>query len=297
MSPRTSTYPAPLKQLAAGPIFVVGHPRSGTTWVYDLLTAHPQVAGALESGMFSVLGGVAGLGAACNWNSPPSWKRGLGALIGHHEMISDVRNLSAGWLARALQPHHRYLVEKSPWHLDTAPFIAEVFPEARFVQVVRDGRDVAVSVMAAARSWAPGWRREFGRSTIHCGRAWRRAVFTGRAHRGGLSERWLDVRYEELQGDKVAACARLFEFSRIPHDARMLEQVFEATDLQAGASAGRYRIGETNFRRAGRVGDWQERWGLSQAVAFDVVAGDALIVSGYEEDRLWPWRRRSARTV
>jgi hypothetical protein len=47
------TLPAPLDRLAEGPVFIFGRARSGTSWVYDMFHAHPQVAGVFESWIFT----------------------------------------------------------------------------------------------------------------------------------------------------------------------------------------------------------------------------------------------------
>ena len=59
--------------------------------------------------------------------------------------------------------------------------IAEIFPEARVIHCLRDGRDVAVSIQAAARSWAPQWRDRMGRNTFAAARSWRKVVDQVRA--------------------------------------------------------------------------------------------------------------------
>src|SRR5437667_9309955 len=139
-----------LNQVAQAPIFVVGVSRSGTTWVYDILTAHPQVAGILESWLFSTVNGVGSLFSSAHW---PHRSVGLGRLLNREALLEYVRDFVARLMQHALGPQHRYLVEKSPPHLYTISLISELFPKARFIHVIRDGRDVCVSIRAATLSW------------------------------------------------------------------------------------------------------------------------------------------------
>lgn len=289
--------PEPLSQLAEGPIFVVGQPRSGTTWVYDILTAHPDATGVLESWLFTPEHGLAGPASTAHWDAEKVERYtaltggplGLNQLVSRNEMISDVRELASRWLGRALKPHHRFLVEKSPPHLASVAFIAEVFPEARFVNVLRDGRDVVVSTRAAARSWNPAWRHRREGSVYNAAQMWRHAVAMSRELGSTLGERYLEIRYEAIQEDRPGMVRRLFDFCGMPCDDALLDRVLSETDFTA-----RFAGGEDRFRRAGRVGQWRERFGLLDGLAFELAAGRTLRETGYASTRTW-WLRRPLR--
>src|SRR5207302_4815633 len=123
--------PDPLRQLAIGPVFIVGQFRSGTTWVYDILTAHPEVGGAFESRLFTFADGIASLFTPRHFEHQVELlgtPHGVGQLITRERLASDVRELASGWLAAALQPRHRFLVEKTPDHYESMHVIAEIFP-------------------------------------------------------------------------------------------------------------------------------------------------------------------------
>jgi hypothetical protein len=285
----------PLGQLAAGPIFVIGHMRSGTTWVYETLTAHPAVAGAFETWLFTNRAGLAGLFHAVHWDRAEIARGerftghpvGLSQLVGREEILREVRELTGGWLAARLEPHHRFLVEKTPRHLIAMPLIAEVFPGARFVHVLRDGRDVIVSKRAVAPGWArPG--RPSRRSTYREARSWRSDLERVRADSREVADRLTEVRFESLTADPRGAARRLFEFCRIPCDEATLDEVVRATQLDRSSAD------EGGFRRAGRVGDWAGRFSLLDALLFELAAGGALVSSGYESRRLvWALRGRN----
>jgi hypothetical protein len=277
--------PAPLRQLAAGPIFIVGCARSGTTWVYDIFTAHPQVAGVLESWIFS-----AGLGMGI-FLKDSHWKAGgaegptgIGQLMSREELTEEMRTISARWLSRALRPKDRYLVEKTPGHIYTIDAIAAVYPEARFVHVLRDGRDVVVSMRAASTSWATSWERE--RTVDGASRIWWEAVRRARHVGAQLPGRFLEVRFEALKSDPFGSYRRLFDFCSIPYDDGFLERVHRETAFEHRSSGG-----EDRFRRSGRVGEWRERFTHRDALAFARATGTALQETGYEQDRFW-WAKR-----
>jgi hypothetical protein len=165
--------------------------------------------------------------------------------------------------------------------------IHEIYPKARFVHVLRDGRDVAVSVRAAARSWVPQWGQTFGRSITSTGQAWKHAIREARKSGQALGDLFLEIRYEEIKSNPYTSYRTLFDFCGIPYDDTIMETIFQATDFETN-----YRAKETGFRRGGRVGDWKDRFSFIDSIRFNLVAGDALIETGYETDRSWMFRRR-----
>lgn len=283
--------PEPLSQLAEGPIFVIGSPRSGTTWIYDILTAHPEVAGALETWMFTQEHGLGSVFSWVHWTEAHLERGrkltgttvGLAQMVDRDEVVAEIRELAARWLSRLLKPNARYLVEKTPIHLFAAGVIGDVFPEARFVNIVRDGRDVAVSMKAAARTWNPGWRAAT-RNAYVTAKQWKTALEWGRAMADRFGEQFLEVRYEQLKTDPRGTTRTILDFCRIPCDDALMDQIVAETDF-----ARMYRGGDDQFRRRGVAGDWRAKFGLLDAAAFHKAAGDELIRYGYEQSRDW-WR-------
>jgi hypothetical protein len=294
------TMPAPLDRFDAPPVFICGCARSGTTWTLDLFDRHPQVRAICESWIFSQTRGVTGLLAQPYWSAAEQegWGRRVDTAFGavqvlpYEEMVSELGALLASWLARSAGEEHRFLVAKEP--LDVAA-TAILFPEARFVHVIRDGRDVALSMRRASETWDP--TMGVGLPIEFRAEAWRRQVRSIRAHRELLGERYLEIHYEEMKADPVSAMRTLFEFSRIPHDDDLLEQIRGQTELSSYDELAR----RSGFRGGGRNGGWDEVFGPRDAFGFSRAAGDMLVELGYEDGRRWLFsrlrpraRRRSA---
>lgn len=287
----------PLARLAAPPIFVVGMHRSGTTWVYEMLAGHPEVAGVFESGLFSADLGVAPIFSPVHWYADAKAleedRRFFGAafrlnqLLTRDQALADTRALAASWLIRAMESGHRFLVEKTPQHLYTMPLIAELFPGSMFVHVIRDGRDVAVSVEEAARSWPRGRVRSADPRAV-AGR-WAFAIETARREADAHSLRYAEVRFELLKQHPESELARLFDFCRIPADAALVSSIVDRASLEA-----RRASSADAFRRRGAAGDWRERFGLLERLRFDRAAGALLVELGYEHSRRWWWPGRAA---
>jgi hypothetical protein len=166
-----------------------------------------------------------------------------------------------------------------------------VFPEARFIHVVRDGRDVAVSILAAGDSWAPQWKESSAASVQQAAWTWRRALERLATIAPSLGDRMLEVRFEELHTDPVASYRRVFDFAGVPYDDDLLDRVREANDFDAN-----YQPNEAGFRRGGRVGDWTTRFSIADCLAFQLAAGGLLVELGYETDDRWVERLKDAAT-
>ena len=80
-----------------------------------------------------------------------------------------VRALFAAYAATRGKPRY---ADKTPHYVSHLPRLAARFPEARFVHVVRDGRDVALSLLEVP--WGPDAIED---AALH----WRRRVLEGRA--------------------------------------------------------------------------------------------------------------------
>jgi hypothetical protein len=278
--------PAALRQLAVGPILIVGEFRSGTTWVYDMLTAHPETAGAFESWIFTQTQGVAGLLGKGHFHQDVElFGRAyrLAQLVDRERLVREMRELTAGWLAEALEPHHRFLVEKTPLHYATLPAIAQLYPQARVIHVLRDGRDVAVSTRAAARTWGQGHFRPLPAGAAAA--RWENAVRTARAEAPRLGLTFLEVRYEDLKAAPREGIERLLAFCDMPHDDALVAHIHDQTDFSR-----QQRTGQDAFRRQGRVGDWRNELGPLDCRRFERASHGLLVETGYERSRRW-WLR------
>ncbi|HDZ20828.1 hypothetical protein LCGC14_0366630 [marine sediment metagenome] len=219
----------------AGPVFIVGVPRSGTTMLRDLLGSHPDIAFPyIESGFIPRW--VRRFGRDVDLTDPARMKRFYEALIaspfyrrgqryGYRLMFEDLDRIEdkRSWasifefLLRAFCPdgfwNGRIFGDKTPDYLLHLPLLGEVFPEARFIHIVRDPRDVASS---HAKRWNKSPTGTASRWVDDIRRARREAS------RHGLA--YTEVRYEALLDDPVAALGELCEFLSCefaPHMLRM----------------------------------------------------------------------------
>src|SRR4051794_23352263 len=161
-----------------GLVLVVGAPRSGTTWVQTLLATDPAVATPQETDLLSRY--VRPLHDAWEWQlrgQPDDWARrrfkGLPGVLRSDEQRAMVRDLVDGVLRAVVANaggNATVVVEKSPSNSFGADLVAAYLPEAKVVHVIRDGRDVAASLNAAAAGWGKDWAP----STVpRAAKAWR----------------------------------------------------------------------------------------------------------------------------
>ena len=290
VAPERLSMPKAFSPLAGPPVFIAGVARSGTTWVLDLFDRHPEVCAVMETWLFTQTHGVTGVFAQPQWvpefYEMQQEKTGLEhaavQLLPYEEMAAELGDLVAGWLMRAVKPGQRYLVEKGPMDIDA---VAAMFPEARFIHVLRDGRDVAVSLDVASKSWAP----EMQRTTLAVrGAHWAVGVDAARESGRALGDRYLEVRYEDLRADFANSAQMLFEFAGVPFDAALIEQIRSETQLDRYSSATR----ESRFRGKGRAGGWRDHFTRRDARDFGRATGDLLVELGYAQSSRW-WRERA----
>ena len=165
--------------------------------------------------------------------------------------------------------------DKTPLYMQHLPLLERLFPGARFVHLVRDGRDAALSFLAVpAGIMTEGWG--YPRDTAGFACQWATEVRDARALGGRVAGRYLEVRYEELVADPAAELERICTFAGLRYEEAMLGYV---GDTDSARKEHQQRLNEPP--RVG-VRDWRTEMSPGDRADFERVAGDLLADLGYE---------------
>jgi Sulfotransferase family len=279
--------------------FVVGVPRSGTTLLRLMLDSHPELTIPPETHFVpavirAVRRGRTADGVAAVITDHRRWTDfGLepNALRGR---IAAVDPLEAGGAIRAFFELYAEKQGKPRWGDKTPGYatkmrrIQKALPEARFIHVIRDGRDVVASrARRAQREPLP---------VAVAARRWKRRVISTR-RRAEDVEHYMEVRYEDLVANPEGTLQRVCDFVELPFDAAMLGYHEHAAERLAEierdlpARRGRHEL-EANPRIAAhqraaepplaqRAGAWRDEMSPDELAAFEAEAGDLLADLGY----------------
>ncbi len=161
--------------------------------------------------------------------------------------------------------------DKTPGYALDLPGLAELFPEAVFVHLVRDGRDVALSLVQA----------DFGPTTLTEAAAfWVSRAQKARADGRLLgSERYLELRYEDLVVNPEREIRRICGFIRLPFEESMLDHRRNAERIISSTSVPSSH--RNLLRPLRKLRDWRTQMTEDQRAAVESVAGIALAEFGY----------------
>jgi hypothetical protein len=165
--------------------------------------------------------------------------------------------------------------DKTPGYVREMGLLHDLFPHARFVHLVRDGRDVCLSALDWERK-AEQFRRRFptwdAAPVSTAGLWWRSHVLEGRESGRRLDSRlYLELRYEALVADPEGECRRLCDFLDVAFDRAMLRFHEGRTRFEPGLSAKHAWLPPTPGLR-----DWTTQMSREQVEEFEAAAGDAL---------------------
>ncbi len=201
-------------------IFVGGAARSGTTLVQNILDSHPDIAGGPE---FLHLVRILELRNALRETARCGWTADYAsAETVDREIVRLIEDLL---LPLADRQRCRMLSEKTPGNTFVFAELMEVFPEARFIHVVRDPRATVASMLRVGRrAREKGLRAQpFTRSVRHAAGHIQRSLRAGFRAGNLAPDRLLEVRYEPLVRDPAREVGRICAFLEIPCAPQMLD--------------------------------------------------------------------------
>ena len=271
-------------------VFVVGCPRSGTTLLQRMLDSHPRLAVANDTHFIPRVLHKAGLEG--NPALTPdlveqvrSYRRfpRLGLPDGAVERAAGRAGAYADFISALYDEfadlHDKpFGGEKTPDYARNLPMLSELFPQARFVHIVRDGRDVALSTLQwANENKGPGrlalWNEE---PVATCALWWKRNVSCGCTDGAQMgSSRYFELRYEDLVDSPEPILRRLATFLGLDFDTRMI--TFHEGKTRPGRSAKSAWLPVTTGLR-----DWRTQMPERDVELFEALAGDLLAELGYE---------------
>lgn len=269
-------------------VFVVGAPRSGTTWLQNCLAAHPQVAGH-NTELRHFADYTKQLYYAWDKESGKidnrTWRVGLPTLWSEEEFHEFILEFTKRVYVKVLEkkPDASHILDKFPGyslHLDD---ILRVVPSALFVHVVRDGRDAIASLMSAKERIGFGFNE-----IIDASNYWKNCVSSSLNFEETHPNQMKTVAYEELKSRNVEVLSEVLAFLNLSTDSRVIQQIAADNDREFRGAVSSPDPNFEELRKAG-VKPWQTTLNDQQIHDMYKVIGPLLLQLGYmdDQDKYW----------
>jgi Sulfotransferase family len=315
-----------MKSNGHGFAFIVGHRKSGSTWLLNLLSLHPDIRGLMETHLFHL-----------GWTEPdpvPRTKRlfsqtpwsegGSKSLLTHH-----LKSLAAPVLKRT-KPALALKKEERPATLPDLPLLEQmslrrdlkrVHPPDEYVHrffhaqhdLLRPRRYLLeksprnVHNIGRIREVFPDARliviyrdgrdvvtsdkffiRDYGGKPFDFAEGVKAWCKDMEAHLNHAEQcPVFACSYERLLEDGAPVVRELFEFLDLPQDPRLIDDLLERSSFRFYAGRDPGKEDRKRFYRKGIAGDWKNHFSDEDRRVFKELAGDMLVRLGYEKNLAW----------
>jgi len=271
------------------PVFVLGCGRSGTKLLYHtLLSAGGFAVYHAESNAFNLIGLRFGdlsrrenrRALLDHWlRSKLFYRSGLTREEIEPKILEDCRN--AGDFLRILmetiarkQGVNRW-AECTPLHLLYLPLIRKLFPDALIVHIIRDGRDVTVSLDRIG--WIKPLRWDKKRKLLAPAIFWRWIVGKGRRYGRAMGGNYMEVHYEDVVEKPSETLARIGAFIEHDLDYDRIQQNAQGSMVDPNSS---FR-GDGQEKESNPVGRWKAVLSPDEIAQVESLIADQLQETGY----------------
>lgn len=258
------------------PVFICGSGRSGTTLLAMILDSHfnfvvgPEIK-ALQpiSNLYNMLSNQ------------------IRESLSKYNFLQSDLNVSFRRFISSLftkRNIHGRVVEQTPLNIESMPELVSIFPDAQFLHIIRDGRDVVSSLLK--RKWLNGTTGkpfEPTESIEKAAKYWNDIMLKAKNVSQSLltDSNYLEFKYEKLINSQEETVKFVLEFLGEPFDSAVLE--YHKHEHSFSPSTNKPQTGIYNTA----VGRWKNEFSPKDAQVFDSIAGQMLIELGYEENNEW----------
>ncbi len=296
--------------------FIMGHARSGTTILMRLTRLHPEVHCNYQAHFFTrapMLKSLVDTPEAADWLSRKSnrWNRG-------RDLSPLVMRAAADFIMErdAAREGKRIVGDKSPSSTIHGQVVRDthaIYPDAKLVYIVRDGRDVLISerfrnfvedskfLTAEDRRIIEDLKRDQTPFTDGT-----RSIFTDTFLRE-IGQRWVDdlneidnearrlypgsyfsLRYEDLLAAPLVEMGKLWAFLGVQAEPALEAEVQKEMGQNLDEEWQARRAGDiASFLPKGKAGNWRNMFTTRDRQVFKEVAGEVLVKWNYEQDLNW----------
>jgi hypothetical protein len=267
-------------------VFIVGCPRSGSTWLSSLLGAHPEIAVHQHTKIFTYLNVLRHW-----WLIKEDFANsGCGTFERSDQMVKKKQILSEEDLFELCRTFANKLfggtaktgsgittvVDKTPENVHLASFILKTFPDAYFLHIVRDPRSVFSSLRAAGLSWA---KYDFPTRADDGAKFWKSEVEAGQKIQD-LTPNYKQVSYEALMTNGPTELAEVFSFLNLPFRAEFCRQAIESCQIEKLQKQFNNEMPKGFFRQ-GKHEAWKQELSSLDIRIIEYIATDLMKALGY----------------
>lgn len=267
-------------------VFVIGAPRSGTTWLQTLVGAHPDVANTVELTLFHRYLGpwVDAWEEEKKSIESEKWFLGQPMIWSEEEfeqfMLHFLRNSYDKVLEK--NPAATHILDKHPGYTFRVDLIKKLLPNARFIHLIRDGRNVASSLVQIREKLGENYgTAQFDQAALQ----WTQFVQEAqKATKYGAD--YLEVRYDQLTSNTSETLQNIFSFCGLEASEPFLDSLneqfsYESMQKNRISQDASVKITGAHFNREAK------KLSVYDQYIFHRVAGDCLIRNGYEQSATW----------
>lgn len=270
------------------PIFIVGHPRSGTTLVANILGRHAEIAATPESHFATVVVKqldlwakegperlVANLLKSTNLRDFGLTPEQVLTRLAQRKVISPPFLLRCCLEAYASQQDKPRIAEKTPVHIRCLPLLAHWYPQAKFVWVIRDARDAILSLKRVGWASSNDWR---------LGLEWARNVSLALSFERRCPHAMHRLYFERMLTEPVPELTRVHHFLGVQFDAQQLVAQDESSVIPKWEEAWKWRARLALDAR--RATSWKQAGDHTTIWRLNAMLGTYLHKLGYGETEL-----------
>ena len=283
-------------KLSMAPLFIGGDERSGTTYLMILLNRHPHIWISDESGFIltlmrahqnQLISSVEALEESVSliyseqkfrdWEIP---RKELLSLLTPllPATFSDLVLAILRFDRDRRSPEARVFGIKKPSFTRKPSELLQYFPNAKFVNIVRDGRAVFNSKKKARHSETG---ETFESDAVRAAEVWKKRVRTFDQFCQAYPSHALEIRYEEMIQHTNRVFKTIYQFVGVRDDFDVLRQNASSDPVLPEHR----KPSHPNVRRrplTSRIDAWRHELGPQEIKRFELVAGDALKRKGYD---------------